>query len=1370
MRKIWPFALTIFAAVIVGVIFPIASRPAPDAPRSTGVPPVMEPIQRQAGRLPYNFSTSAKSVSAPSNPAIGDASRLSTLLSAPIALQDGGSERAFELATDQLYLRGSDGASRILAVQKANTPEEFVAAIEKARAEHGTEPEIVLYPVGAPRNEFSRRIVTREVVIKAPSKSDADHLAKAGELVFQKKLDFAPDTFVYKAATSLQALSFQIDSESINLSSVSTQLAKQASTMSLPNDPYVQLQWHLKYQGQMGAVAGSDINVESVWNYPSTKAFSYASNDNTGSYIRGKDVVIGIVDDGLEWSHPDLAPNVLANLQYDWNGKDRDPKPDYNWLYDANGNLLKTDNRHGTACAGVVAARGNNRIGVSGVAPESNLVGMRLIAAPASDLDVAQAFTWLPDQIHIKSNSWGYPSFSENRSTGLFVGWNSMMKTGELAESALKYAADFGRGGRGSIFTFAAGNQDEYTYLLGNSTVTQKSGARVDFHALPNSIYTITVGAVGSDCKKSNYSQIGSSLLISAPSLTKNGLGIMTTDNKGRYGYNYGVDMPFWFIRPDDFKSSGDVTKNFSGTSAATPVVSGVIALMLQRNPNLGWRDVQEILIRSAKKVDENDSDWITANRTDHVTGNATFHFNHKYGAGLVDAAAAVALSGNWTNLGPQKSQTVTTNSTTPISANGSVTRTFTVNGTNLRVEHVTLQLSVTDIKKGNLTITLTSPGNTTSTFCLPHGDSSNEFTDWKFMTVRNWAESSNGTWTLSVSNNGPATGNLTKAELVVYGTESGAATNPAPVVTLAASRTKVFVGSNFTLNATAIDKNADGTAGTIKTLEAFVGGTSLGVSENGTWTVQANQAGNFSFTVNATDSGNLTTTSQAAMVEVSERPIAAWDFDTAAQSPVPLATAIQSSRKYAANFGSGNMTFDGSFDGDVADSNKWEYGEGQIFSTNSTQFNAAGEMESGAINKALMLRGGKNIGAQGKSIVFDFTMKNRGPLNVSYALSKNSRGFATHTWSYSTDGTAWTPIQTISLVGSTVVLNPISALAEQAKAYLRVQFTGATAASGQNIIDNIILSASPITAPVGSESFTVISKAAAQDSPSSSLSGADHSSDSADSLANQTASDQNLDWFAPGGGAYSMFLYAEVVEGAKFLNAPGSLLSVSHKNAIIGLAEAVPQTTRYELAISSAEAEVEPLRVRLYDANRQAVLVMAETLEFQGGTILGTPAAPKRFRVDYEEVEQVIPLTQGWNSFTVALVPLPAAWNSISAGYEATEGDRLVGPTSEAIYQGGIWEPTGFSLHSGASYSLWRQSAEHASITLRGKVLESKQSPSTPPVQAPVCQPGVAASGSVSTGASAALSSDTSEKKASKKFKNSQKKRGSKPKRKSDF
>ena len=900
-----------------------------------------------------------------------------------------------------------------------------------------------------------------------------------------------------------------------------------------------------------------------------------------------------------------------------------------------------------------------------------------------------------------------------------------------MANAAIKHAITHGRNGKGTIFTFAAGNSYEYFDFL--NLVYVPSGARVEFSDYQGSIYTIAVGAIDSSGKKSYYSQIGSSLLVSAPS---NGeIGIMTADRAGFYGYNDVVSGK----GGSDIRGSGDYSKTFGGTSSACPTVSGVIALMLQKNPDLGWRDVQEILMRSAKKIDHLPNDastgWISANRTDHVTGNATvpFHFNDKFGAGLVDAAAAVALSGNWTNLNSQKSQTVTTNITTPIADNFPITRSFNVNGTALRVEHVTLKLSVANIKKGNLTITLTSPDGTTSTFCEPHGDATNEFNNWKFMTVRNWAESSNGTWTLSITNNGTSTGNLTDAELVVYGSELGAATNPAPVVTVEASRTHVFVGSNFTLNATAIDKKADATLGTLETLEAFVDGATLGVSENGTWTIQANKAGNYTFTVNATDSQSATATSTAITIQVHEAPIAAWDFDTTSQSPIPIATTVQSVRKYAANFGSGNMTFNGSFDGDVTNSNRWEYGQGQIVTADGTAVNAVANMESGTSNKALLLRGGKNIGAEGKSIVFEFSTAGQENLNVSYAAAALAGGFTTHTWSYSLNGTFWTDLQTITPGAgySSCTLNQTAVLNNSTSAYLRLQVSGSTAASGQNWIDNIILSTSPITAPVVSDPFTVISKnvfkASLSRTPSKPAAPRPSEPAAPNGLAvsqpatSQKATEQNLDWVAPKGAAYSMVVHAEVVDGAKFLNAPGSLLSANEDGKVLGLAEPILQSTSYKLEISSTDSAPQPLRLKVYDSKSKSILVLEEKVPFAPRSTIGTPSTPKRYKVAYQEAEQVVRILPGWNSFTTAVDLDPATFEGVFSGYDYREGDQLVGPNFKATVVDGKWSPSGLKFVPRATYSLLRQAPTTSQIILKGKEVNSSHlEPVNPPLSVP--------------------------------------------------
>jgi len=1004
-----------------------------------------------------------------SNPAGQPLSRetrllLEAVLNQAVSIEHGGALRELALAKDELYVRNADGKGRVVSIPAATSASDLLGQFEKIQKEIGSAPELILYPPGTARNDLTRRIVTRDILIEADSRSAADALAAASDLSFKSAPVYSQGKYIYEASSSPEALAFFVKTADSSSPYVTPLLASKVAKMVMPNDPFVQKQWHLKFQNQLGAVSGADVNVESVWKYPSTTRFN-ASNATSG-FIRGNGVAIGIVDDGMEWSHPDLLPNVIRNLQKDWNGKDFDPKP---YFYGDN---------HGTACAGVAAARGNNRIGVSGVAPEASLVGMRLIADVQTDADIAEAMTWYPDAIHIKSNSWGYYAFTTSSITGLFQAWNPIVSPDPLTEAALEYAAKYGRGGKGSIITFAAGNHDEFKLTSNGSA--QKSGARVDFQALPNSIYTIAVGAVNSLGKKSNYSQVGSSLLISAPSNTSDGtgLGIMTTDNKGPAGYNYGVHNTLFTWPPvDDFKGSADVTQTFGGTSSATPAVSGVIALMLQRNPNLGWRDVQEILMRSAVKIDPTDSEWITANRTNYVTGNATvpFKFNDKYGAGLVDAAAAVAESGNWTNLGPQLSLSTSNNTVQALGANSTNIRTFTVNGSITRAEHVTLQLTVTDIPKGNLTITLTSPGNTTSTFCTPHSDTLNKFENWKFMTVRSWAENPNGNWTLSITNNGATVGNLTDTQLVIYGTSTPSAAITS--VTLAASTTLAVLSSNITLNATAVALAANGTTtGNITSVQFFrtINGTTTLIG-NGTRTGNATNpatytftwntantanltAGNYSITANATSSGNVTGTSQPVPIKLAPVLVAGWDFQTLTsnRTSVPLATALMSVRTYNANFGSGNGTllFDGS-----NGSSQWSYANGEIFVGPGSTLNVGAGFSLLISNpSALLLRAGRNLSANGKSLIFRCTSTANKTYTISYTAASASGGFSAHVWSWSNNATGtYTPLGNATLTSSFTTSNfTTSNATSNGTLFLRLTPSGATSASGTNLIDNI--------------------------------------------------------------------------------------------------------------------------------------------------------------------------------------------------------------------------------------------------------------------------------------------------------------------------
>jgi hypothetical protein len=244
------------------------------------------------------------------------------------------------------------------------------------------------------------------------------------------------------------------------------------------------------------------------------------------------------------------------------------------------------------------------------------------------------------------------------------------------------------------------------------------------------------------------------------------------------------------------------------------------------------------------------------------------------------------------------------------------------------------------------------------------------------------------------------------------------------------------------------------------------------------------------------------------------------------------------------------------------------------------------------------------------------------------------------------------------------------------------------------------------------SDSFTVISKSSAKDSRSSATAGSAASSESADSLANQIASDHKLDWVAPEGGAYSMFVYAEVADGSKFLNAPGSLLSANEDGKVLGLAEPISQSTRYELGITSADPAPEPLRLKVYDSKSNGILVLEEKVPFAPGTTIGSPSIPKRYKVAYQEAEQVVLVAPGWNTFTTTVDPDPATLGGVFSNYDYSEGDELVGPSFKATVVDGKWSPLGLKLAPGGTYSLLRQAQTASQIVLTGKALQETAPP----------------------------------------------------------
>ena len=402
----------------------------------------------------------------------------------------------------------------------------------------------------------------------------------------------------------------------------------------------------------------------------------------------GQGVKIAVVDDGLEIVHPDLAPNHDDSLAWDYSYGDADPSPA---CYQS----------HGTSVAGVAAARGLNGLGVSGTAPKATLVGVRLTAAYVSDTKAALALSHRNDVIDIYTNSWG-PLDNGITLDGPGVG----------TAQAMLDSVTYGRGGLGCVYVWAAGNGG-----------TSEDNTNYDGYA--NSRYTIAVTGSDNTGVHPDYAEPGACIMLNAPS-SGGTLSITTTDLTGSCGSS-----------PDDYRD------DFGKTSAATPQVAGTVAMMLEANPGLGWRDVQHILVNTAMVTDEFDPSW--------ATNGAGLEFSHQYGFGRADASAAVSAALTWSNVKVEGYAEVSESPGLAVPDDDPVglSRTFVVTD-DLSIESVEVSVSITTACRGDLHIELESPDGTVSVLAEARDDTNDDY-DWTFTTVQHWNERSPETWTLRV-------------------------------------------------------------------------------------------------------------------------------------------------------------------------------------------------------------------------------------------------------------------------------------------------------------------------------------------------------------------------------------------------------------------------------------------------------------------------------------------------------------------------------------------------------------------------------------------------------------------------------------------
>ena len=517
-------------------------------------------------------------------------------------------------------------------------------------------------------------------------------------------------------------------------------------------DPLFEQQWALRNTGQMsfaanGGVAGEDLNMEQT-----------LADGPTGAGVQ-----VAVVDSGLEICHPDLAANVEPGLSYNFNhpywfgAKADDPFPP------------TVFGDHGTSVAGLIAAAANNGIGGRGVAPQAHLRGFNFLEGqfnvPSSKFDSLGMSSESPrsDDVHVFNMSFG----SSGSANSLDADERELFRVG---------VSDL-RDGRGALYVKTAGNAFNHCTELDDDG--QPVAPRLDLSVelgcfaanldgTNNLPYVTVIGAFSANGERSSYSSAGATLWVVAPAgeFGRDRPAMITTDQMGSArGY---VLRPRGLAAGTDANPLGDYTSIFSGTSAAAPNASGAVALLLETQPELTWRDVKHVLAKTARPL-HTDIPPVrvafggTPAVLQHgwITNAAGYRFHNWYGFGAIDVDAAVALAathapnslGAFIESGPFR---LATGVTVPDHDGGGLTQTQNATGLSrtANIEAVQLRIEVTHDSPRELGFELTSPSGTRNVINPVFNEALygvDNPLDWTILSNAFYGESPTGQWTLNV-------------------------------------------------------------------------------------------------------------------------------------------------------------------------------------------------------------------------------------------------------------------------------------------------------------------------------------------------------------------------------------------------------------------------------------------------------------------------------------------------------------------------------------------------------------------------------------------------------------------------------------------
>jgi len=554
-------------------------------------------------------------------------------------------------------------------------------------------------------------------------------------------------------------------------SNSSTETGTEQSKLEAVNDPLLTQQWGLRNTGQTayatyGGTPGEDMN---AWQGSTLSVAAYAGG------MTGKGVALAILDSGLEIRHEDLVENIVKQGSYNFVEDNNDPTNQYD------------EGDHGTAVAGLAGARGGNGKGLWGVAPAVSLYGFNLLQdtrfqSELAALGEASALGSYPNlkssEVAIFNRSYGVNPYQEIPPSDYHSRTLPVMQALESGTQKL-------RSGKGALYIKAAGNEFSGGALFSSGWCQQAIAHQVtcynaNMETENSSPFQIVVGAFNAQGKRASYSNTGSSLWVVAPGGEGGEVqpAMVTTDMSGcNQGYSRSVDASL------NAFNRGEVTENencqyfsaLNGTSSATPMVSGAVALILEANPNLTWREVKWILAKTARKLDPqataptlNLSGQTVALDSSWVTNAAGFHFSNAYGFGAVDILAAVQMAKQWRQAGtslpsfqslnpkPQTvNQIVPDNNPNGLESQKAISKALTAETVTVTVtlKALTTSNGLPAIDNSDYQILLISPSGTTSTLLTPFSayQSGHEMNGLRLTSNAFLGESITGNWRLIV-------------------------------------------------------------------------------------------------------------------------------------------------------------------------------------------------------------------------------------------------------------------------------------------------------------------------------------------------------------------------------------------------------------------------------------------------------------------------------------------------------------------------------------------------------------------------------------------------------------------------------------------